>query len=227
MKRLAWGLGPIGVCLVLHPATLRAQDIEATEVTDAGTEAAPADASAPVASEKSETIKALVRGVFVEARVGGGYMVVTAPIGFHESYPNLDPDTSEGLGTGSTIQIAAGYDLNDRVSLQVVAGAVLAASRRRAEPVRDLSLLFGGAGARIAIQVAHRVDLVTSIGLGYANSDNAVENAKGGAAVFGGVGVEYYVHVRHFSVGVDISVLVPFSPFRLWIAATPQIKYTF
>lgn len=224
MKRLAWGLAPVAVCLVLLPATLRAQEIEATDV---GSTAAAAESSAAVALPQPETIKALVRGLFVEARVGGGYMVITAPIGFHEDYPMLDSDSSEGLGGGSTIQIAAGYDLNEMISLQAVVGAVMASSRRRAEPVRDLSLLFGGAGARIAINMAKRVNLVTSIGVGYVNADNAVESAESGAAVFGGIGVEYYVHVRHFSVGIDLSVLAPFSPFRLFVALTPQIKYTF
>jgi len=33
--------------------------------------------------------------------------------------------------------------------------------------------------------------------------------------------------VRHFSVGLDASVLAPLAPLRLLVAVGPQLKYSF
>ena len=61
----------------------------------------------------------------------------------------------------------------------------------------------------------------------FVQADNGVDDAESGAGVLVGTGLEYYVHVRHFSVGIDLTALAPLSPTRVFVALTPRLKYTF
>jgi hypothetical protein len=203
------------------PASSFAQE-EEIDATPA--EAPPAGEAPEAAPARPETIKAIVRGLYVGASVGGGYMVLNDDVEPTTAYPQASG--SEGLGGGSTIRVAIGYDLTDVIALQALGGVILA-SGSRDDLVRDLSILLGGAGVRLSFDIRHRLNMVASVGVGYASADNAVEEPETGVAAFGGFGIEYYVHVRHFSVGVDLSVFAPISPMRVFVAVTPQIKYTF
>lgn len=231
MTRQTCGVVLIGVSLLFGaPVSSFAQtevDAASAEAPTAAEPAASAQAPAaaePAAAAQPETVKAVVRGLFVDARVGGGYMVVNRDVEPTDDYPLASG--SEGLGGGSTIQIGIGFDLNDMIALQALGGAVLA-SGSRDDLVRDLSILFAGGGARVSFALRQRLNMVASLGLGYGFADNAVEEPEAGVAVFGGLGVEYYVHVRHFSVGVELSGIAPISPMRVFVAITPSIKYTF
>ncbi len=199
------------------------------QAQSAQSEAAPAPAAV------REPIKAVVRGFYVEARVGGGYMVKNAEVEPDATYPTLcggdalDPKAgpcSERLGAGALVSAAVGFDLTDFLSIEAVGGLALVSSRRE-DRVRDLGLLFGGGGARVAVDLSDRVDLVLAGGAGFVQADNSVDPIMSGAAAYANLGLEYYVHVRHFSVGIVVSGLAPLDPQRIFVAVAPQLKYTF
>jgi opacity protein-like surface antigen len=202
------------------PVAAFAQSTPPPPTTEAGTATArePKQA-APLAS--------VVRGFYIEAKGTGGYTVSDQKIpgSLAGSYPQA-AGKSEKLGSTAGLQLNVGYDLTDNVALQVVGGELFA-SGRRSDVARDLSVAYGGLQARVAFDLTDRLDLLASAGVAYASQSNQVEKAQTGAAILGGIGFEYYVHVRHFSVGLELSAIAPTSPSRVFVGLSPQIKYTF
>lgn len=179
---------------------------------------------------QADPIASVVRGFYIEAKATGGYTLsdqkLEAPlVGPGTPYPQA-AGQSEKLGGTAGLQLNIGYDLTDNIALQAVVGEMFV-SGRRSDIVRDLAVAYGGLQARVAIDLTDRLDLLLSGGVAYASQSNQVEKAEKGAAVLGGVGLEYYVHVRHFSVGLELSALAPLSPTRVFIGLSPTIKYTF
>ncbi|MBI5512048.1 MAG: adventurous gliding motility protein CglE [Deltaproteobacteria bacterium] len=217
----------MGVLLLVVslPAVGAAEELKASPAAAAAATTAPPAVEAPAKPEEPPAaMLAVVRGLYVEGRVGGGYMVKNAPFKPDPAFPLAGG--SEGLGPGSLVHLAAGYDLTPFLAIEAVGGATLV-SGTRTDKVRDLGVLFGGLGARGAIDVGDRLKVLVSAGVAYASAKNEVEKADKGVAAMGGVGVEYYVHVRHFSVGVELSVFAPVSPLRVFVGLAPQVKYTF
>jgi hypothetical protein len=203
---------PVLVALALVAAPVQAE------------EAQPA---APAAqSEATAPLEAVVRGLFVEARVGGGYMVTGQNVPDDERYYIGLRGKSEQLGPGALMHLALGIDLVDVLAFQVVGGSTVV-SGTRTDRVRDLGLVFGGAGLRLSLPAGDRLNVVIGAAGVYVRSDDGVAPAQTGAGGFANLGLEYFVHVRHFSVGIDLSVLAPFTPQRLFVGLGPQIKYTF
>jgi hypothetical protein len=211
-------LAAVSLSAALVPARARAQDAAPPPVPEA--ESAPAAAAPAV-----QTIEAIVRGLYLEGRIGGGYMLVSADVSAAQQ--QLYGVRSEDLGPGAMVQLAVGYDLTQMIAVQAVAGASLISGTRRREPVRDLSLAFGGAGVRLAFDLTERIDLLAAVAVAFVNAANSVEDSKNGVGVLGEVGLEYYVHIRHFSVGIDLSLLAPVGPVRMFLAVSPTLKYTF
>ncbi len=199
-------------------------------VASAQTTTGPAPAVQSREPRQQEPIASVVRGFYIEAKATGGYTLadqnLEAPVvGPGTPYPTL-AGASERLGGVAGLQLNIGYDLTEHVALQAVVGNMFA-SGRRADYVRDLSIAYGGLQARLAFDLTDRLDLLASVGVAYASQDNQVEASEKGAAVLGGIGFEYYVHVRHFSVGLELSALAPLSPSRVFLGLSPMIKYTF
>ncbi len=196
---------------------------------------APAEIAAPpeadsggAVSDQADSpaaLQSIVRGLYLEARVGGGYGVVSADIPEDPVFPLLEGE-SEQLGGGSQFGFHLGYDVTESLSLELVTGATFI-SGRRTDRVRDLGLLYGGLGARLSFELDRRLNFNVAGAATFIQADNGVDDAESGAGVLAGVGLEYFVHVRHFSVGIDLSALAPFSPARVFVALTPRLKYTF
>jgi hypothetical protein len=204
--------------LAVAPAPLGAQEAKVEPAAPPAAEAQPQSAAAKV--------EAIVRGLYVEGRVGGGYMVKNAALTVdRNTYP--DAPANEPLGPGSTVQMAVGFDLTDFLAVQAVGGAFMVSDTTTLEPVRDLGMVFGGAGVRGGTGLSDRLHVNGSAAIAYVSTDNQVEKTDAGMAVLVGAGVEYYVHVRHFSVGLELSAFVPLSPMRAFVGVAPQIKYTF
>ncbi|MFC1612192.1 hypothetical protein ACFL6C_14605, partial [Myxococcota bacterium] len=89
------------------------------------------------------------------------------------------------------------------------------------------SMTFGGTAVRVSLDITNRLVVVASGGMAYVSASNSVEKSQNGVAALATGGVEYFVHVRHFSVGLEASVLAPFSPFRAFVGISPTVKYTF
>ena len=174
-------------------------------------------------------IASVVRGFYIEAKGTGGYTVSDQKVPNTPSLAAAYPQAvgqKEKLGSIAGLQLNIGYDLTHNVALQVVGGNLFATGRRT-DVVRDLSIAYGGVQARVAFDLTDRLNLLASAGVAYASQNNRVEPADKGAAILGGIGIEYYVHVRHFSVGLELSALAPTSPSRVFVGLSPQIKYTF
>ena len=183
---------------------------------------------------KPDDLQRLIRGFSLDARVGGGYMALNKKLEDADIPRNADGSLllptivgqSESLGPGGVLELAIGMDVTDVVTIEAFAGGAFVAGTRN-DLVRDRALLYGGAGARLSFALDDRVYVTVSPGLCYVDVDNAVEKPLSGLGVHVAMGVEYYVHVRHFSLGVDLSALAPTSPFRLFVAILPHLKYTF
>ena len=194
-------------------------------------EAAPAveTAESAAATQGGEAAAAplatIVRGLYVEMGVGGGYAVVGATIPTNSTNPLLAGE-SEGLGRGGLVSFAVGYDIAEMFAIEAHGGMTLVSSRRQ-EWVRDVAIAAGFATARLSFAAGERLRVNMRAGGGYARADNGVDVPEAGPAAFGGLGLEYYVHVRHFSVGLDLSVLAPLSPTRVFVSLAPLLKYTF
>lgn len=189
--------------------------------SDAGSDvpSAAADVTQP------DALRSIVRGLYFEARVGGGAAVMSADVPEDPIFPQLTGQ-SEELGTGAQIGLHLGYDVSDAVAIELVSGAAFI-SGRRSDRVRDVGLFFGGPGLRFGFEADRRLRVTTGGAAVFVRSDNAVDPVESGFGVLLGGGLEYFVHVRHFSVGVDLSVLAPFSPSRVFVGITPRLKYTF
>ena len=190
---------------------------------------APAPAGPQAATAAPAPLAAVVRGLFVGTRFTGGYMVLRQKINDPQNWPVLtNQKADEGYGIGTMLQLEVGYDIAPVVAVEALGGVSLVNGTRK-DRVRDLGIMFGGLALRLspAIDPDNRLRAVFALGGGYASADDAVEKPQNGPAVFFNAGIEYYVHVRHFSIGLDISVLAPVSPLRLLVGAGPQVKYTF
>lgn len=197
---------------------------------------APADAGANPAGQVRESREpkqidpeaAVARGFYIEAKLNGGYMISDASVSASAA-GTVAPQAagqSEKLGGGFGMQLNVGYDITDHVALELVGGQLFASGRRN-DVVRDVGIAYGGLAARVGIDLTERLDLVLSAGAAYAGARNGVEKADTGIAILGAAGIEYYVHVRHFSVGLMVSAIAPVDPSRVFIGLSPQIKYTF
>lgn len=218
---------------LLLRASLPAMMLLALPARAAGTStevrAKPADVPpAPVAAAQTTTapapLAAVVRGAYLGVRMSGGYMVLGANI---KNPPNANISGKEKYGVGTMLQFELGYDLTPTVALELLGGQSFV-SGTRSDWVRDLSVTYGGLGVRLAPSLkGERLRFVVMGGVGYASANNAVEKAEAGVAAFANFGLEYYVHVRHFSVGIDASVMAPLQPLRMLVTVGPQLKYSF
>ncbi|MEO0814371.1 MAG: adventurous gliding motility protein CglE [Myxococcota bacterium] len=226
------------LAVVAFPALASAQgseEVVAAPVDDELAEpdapdlSAPPTAQAPAQAVDDETepaaLESIVRGLYLEARVGGGYALASADIPADPVFPALQGQ-SEELGAGSQMGFHFGYDVTDALALELVTGATFI-SGRRDDRVRDVGLIYGGLGARFSFELERRLNLTLSGAATFVQADNGVEDPESGPGILAGAGLEYYVHVRHFSVGVDVTALAPLSPTRVFVGITPKLKYTF
>lgn len=181
--------------------------------------------SASQSSQETQPLEEIVHGVFMQMRVGGGYLVKSSTIPPDPFFPTL-AGQSESFGAGPAVDFALGYDISDNFALQLVGGMTFSGGRRT-DRVRGLAIVYGGVGARVSIPMNERLNLVVSPNIGYASSTTAVEAATSGLMVAVNGGFEYFVHVRHISLGADLSVQAPFDPVRVFVGILPYIRYAF
>lgn len=177
-------------------------------------------------SASGASLEDRISGFFIEARAGGGTMVLNESIEENIYFPQLS-NVSEGLGAGTQLEVGLGYDISERIALELLLGGAFI-SGTRSDIVIDLSVVYAALGVRIGIPLAERLDLSILPAAGYAISDTSLEQQSGPYARLG-VGIEYFVHLRHFSLGIELAATAPnlTQLSRLFIGVSPHVKYTF
>ena len=192
---------------------------------DAGADASAADVQ-PAAASNLEAMDTLIRGFYVEATVRGGYAVADSSLDDIDD-PSFEGLTgSEGLGAGAGVGVKVGYDVSESLAIELLAGSLLVSGSQEVR-VRDVGLMYGGAGGRLSVPINPRFFATFNAGVAFVSADNAVDDAENGLAIIGGAGLEYFVHVRHFSAGLDVQVFAALSPTRVFASVGPTFKYTF
>ena len=194
---------------------------------------APDAASKPPAEDEAKAktnappppLEAIVHGFYMEMRTGLGFMLAGAKLPADPYFPLLQGSPEE-LGVGTVVDLSVGYELVDMFALQLVGGMNMV-NGRRTDRVRGLNLAYGGVGFRLNFPVAERFLVVAQANLLYTRADTIVDKVQTGLGLDASVGFEYYVHVRHISLGVDITGVVPFAPARVFLALVPHVRYTF
>ena len=212
---------PLSVAMASESTSGKAVKADVGDELDAGSKTSATASTSASAPDLEE----IVRGVYVEMRGGIGYTVLSQKIGTEAAYPQLQ-GVAEGLGTGAAIDMALGYEFTDFIAAQLLGGMSLL-NGTRSDRVRGVSVVYGGLGLRLQIPLRERVHLIVAPGVTYSKSDNAVDPASTGLGIIASVGFEYYVHVRHFSLGVDLTAVVPTAPVRGYVGVMPHVKYTF
>ncbi|MEZ4272655.1 MAG: adventurous gliding motility protein CglE [Myxococcota bacterium] len=176
------------------------------------------------AAKGAKDLRAVVRGLYLEARVGGGAIIKGADVEGDDGFNGV-LSGDEGTGFGTSVAMSVGYDIADSFALEFNTGGVMA-SGGRSDRVRDISMLYAGVSGRLLLG-SGRLKYTVTPGISYVRADNAVETPDSGIAATVRTGIEYFVHVRHFSVGIEALAFVPLSPLRMFVGLTPTLKYTF
>lgn len=198
-------------------------------VAVAGEAAAQAAAAAPAKDKEAVTFKEVERGIYLGAYAGPLFI--------------LNPPASSGprpFSSGQMATVEVGLDLGDRLSVGVFFSGT--ANREGADYIGysngtasgDFGMLIPGAALRFNVlgfddsQGTTRTFIYVRGGAGYAFYYPAallrdVRDVLG----FGGLGVEYYTRLRHFSIGLEAvgTYLVPSG--TVGFAFTPSLRYAF
>ena len=166
-----------------------------------------------------------VHGLYTEAHAGLGYAVKDAPIPATANFPTLG-GSPEMLGSSTWVDVAIGYEALDNVALQL-SGGLHGVNGRRSDRVRGLALAYGGLGVRLGLPLATRllVTLVPQVLL--VRADSQADPAHIGLGGMLGLGIDYFVHVRHISVGIDLNGMLALDPTRILVGVAPHVRYTF
>lgn len=183
------------------------------------------EAKASKSNAPPPPLEDIVHGFFMEMRTGLGYMVAGTKLPSDAYFPLL-AGQPEDLGLGTVVDLALGYEIVDLFALQLVGGMNMV-NGTRSDRVRGLNLAYGGIGFRLNFPMAERWTVVASANLLYTRADTVVDKVQTGLGLDASVGFEYYVHVRHISLGADLTGVVPFAPARLFLAVVPHVRYTF
>ncbi len=184
-------------------------------------------APSPVEDPRAPKYKDVERGFFVGFEAGWLSLLET---------PNQDPVkfpfATEGGGTagGAVVGVHLGYDVTGRFAVALFAeGASLKASASYGA----FDLLVAGLDLRYAFYGQRdrngyeRFFLYAHGRGGYLVSHPTGLFADTDVLVGGGLGVEYYTQLRHFSVGLQVDGLYVLSAKAPGFAITPLVRYTF
>jgi hypothetical protein len=217
------------VAILLAAPLARAADNAPASATSDPNKAGDSAAKPAVVAQQTASggapLEEIVHGMYMQMRVGGGYMVKGGSIPYDPAYPQLG-GTSEELGAGPAVDFALGYELIPAVAIQAVGGMTFSGGRRT-DRVRGLSVAYGGLGVRLSFPIEERLNFVLTPQVVYASSSTDVEKSTQGVGAMLSGGIEYYAHVRHISFGLDLSVQAPLSPVRVFVGLEPYIRYSF
>jgi len=182
---------------------------------------------------KVAIINEVERGFNLSVDYGPNYYIPIGGTGFvsmNQDY--LSPGTRMGLRFG--------YDIlnNIRADLFVLAnfnqGVIDQGALRAGVLTGDLAHFAPGLGLRFDFltypnNAASRLFVYARVGAGYAMwfPQELAGNSFGSIHTDGSLGVEYYTHLRHLSIGVEADFQALLLPFAFGFAVYPTVKYTF
>ncbi|HLT30531.1 MAG TPA: adventurous gliding motility protein CglE [Myxococcaceae bacterium] len=192
--------------------------------------AALAQANAPAdPNQGPPPVDEIERGFYVGVTGGPFYMMdAPAPEG------DLRPSS-----LGQTAQVEVGVDIGSYLSV----GVFLAGTANRfgsdyrgfsgGVASGDLSMLVPGALIRVNAfgfrdsQAVKRTWIYVRAGAGYAMFSPRQLVPEADILAFGGIGLEYYTKLRHFSVGIEVSGSYLVDSGAMGLSVMPSLRYAF
>jgi len=192
--------------------------------------AAAAQEAAPQLQEdpRAARFRDVERGFFVGFEIGY-HGILKTPVADPARFPYA-PGGGGGRAGGLLVGLSVGYDLTSRLALSLFA----LASDLKADPSYGaFNVVGGGADVRFAVLASSDSNEVERL-YGYVHArggyTRTYPNGLFGTNTLlaqGGVGIEYYTRLRHFSVGVALDGLYYPEPKAAGFAVTPTLRYTF
>jgi hypothetical protein len=179
--------------------------------------------------KEATTFNEIERGFHMDV-TAGPWFVVAAP---------SNPGGNSPFSPGQMAQVTIGMDFGERFSLGIFVRGT--ANRAGSDYVGkstgsgsgDFASLIPGLTAKISIvgladsQGVKRTWFFVRAGGGYAFYSPKALNLGTDVMAFGGVGVEYFTRLRHFSMGLEATGNFMFTNSFFGFAVTPFVRYAF
>jgi hypothetical protein len=177
---------------------------------------------------KVAIINEIERGFFLSIDYGPNYYIPLSGAGMvslNEDY--LSPGTRMGMRLG--------FDILNNIAADVFVLANFNQGLINQDAIQD-GVLTGdiahfapGLGLRFAFVTTDRVFAYARVGAGYALwfPSQLAGGAVGSIHTDASIGIEYYTHLRHISVGVEVDFQALIAPMAFGFAVYPTFKYTF
>jgi hypothetical protein len=204
--------------------------------------------SAPTKDKEATAFKEIERGFTIS--VGGGpYFLASAPCPQKSCY--ADGSSGAPFSSGQAARVEIGYDIGARpaggeeqaplatVSLFLQGTTNRASSdytgkQDPANPASgDFTSLIPGVNARFNLvgfpdsQDIRRVWIYVKAGAGYVVFQPSLLLPYSDIFLTGAAGVDYYTHLRHFSVGLELSASYLINSSSFGFALIPNLRYAF
>jgi hypothetical protein len=193
---------------------------------------AAAESAAPVEDRPALKLNEVERGFFLGAEGGGLFLF------------NPSASQNSGLSPGRIMGLSIGGDLGDYVALSLfVLGTHTdtPAGFKSPDNIPNTDAKMGGDFSTLIVGAMVKAYLLQW------SDDNGVKRflgyLRGGAGsafigpknfyasndlvVLGGAGVEYFTHLRHFSLGIDADFVMGLSHLGAGFMIAPNLRYTF
>lgn len=187
-------------------------------------EAAPPMPQDPRAAQFRE----VERGAFAGFEVGY-LMLFKTPVADPARYPYA-PKDGGGKANGFVLGTTLGYDVTSRLALSIFA---LAGNAQATTNYGAFSLFAAGGDVRLALVGSRDANSVERFYLylhgraGYLVTSPEGLFGNHDLYLAGGPGIEYYTHLRHFSIGLAADVAYLPTAKTAGVAITPTFRYTF
>lgn len=191
-----------------------------------------AKSAAPVEDQPVPKLNEVERGFFLGAE--GGSLFLFSPSASENS----------GLSPGRIMGLSIGGDLGSYVALSLfVLGthSDTPAGFKSADKIPNSNIAMGGDFSTLIVGAMAKAYVLQ------VSDDNGVKRLlgylRGGAGsafispknfyasndvvILGGAGVEYFTHLRHFSLGIDVDFIMGLSHLGAGVMIAPNLRYTF
>ncbi|HEY3446759.1 MAG TPA: adventurous gliding motility protein CglE [Myxococcales bacterium] len=187
------------------------------------------DAAAPLEDRPGVKLNEVEHGIFVGVEAGGLFLFG----------PKASPTAKTGFSPGGGFAFTIGGDIGDIVSLGLlVMGSTVStpngfASDGPTAMKGSFTALTLGAIAKVSpfgfkdSNDVKRAYVYARVGGGYSIIGPNNFYKDGDIAILGGLGIEYFTHLRHFSLGLTVDFFYGIQHMGPGLMLTPNLRYTF